>query len=62
MSFTLGRLLWFHSAINFYGSEELFLPFLRLNINCFYQYNHSKKVLPKEALKKKKIIVRASAH
>lgn len=56
MSFTLGRLLWFHSAINFYGSEELFLPFLRLNINCFYQYNHSKKVLPKEALKKKKLL------
>ena len=53
MSFTLGRLLGFHSAINFYGSEELFLPLWRLNITCFYQYNHSKKILTKEALKKK---------
>lgn len=54
MSFNLDRSVGFHSAICFYGSKELFLPFLRLNAICFYQYNHSKEVLPQRNPKNKK--------
>ena len=51
----------FNSAIYFYGSQELFLPFLRLNVT-FINIIIEMKSYPKEALKIKKLITLSSVY